>query len=50
MRRITSETDETAARVAELAERIRGLEAAFSCGGAIALAAPLTLQFGDRSR
>jgi hypothetical protein len=40
-------TAETTARLAALAERIRDLEAAFSCGGTITLPAPVTLRFAD---
>jgi hypothetical protein len=41
------ETPETAARLADLGERIRDLEAGFACGGTIALPAPVTLRFAD---
>jgi len=40
-------TPETTARLADLAERIRDLEAVFSCGGTITLPAPVTLLFAD---
>lgn len=40
-------TPETKARLADLAERIRDLEAVFACGGTIALPAPVTLRFAD---
>jgi hypothetical protein len=40
-------TPETTARLADLAERIRNLEAVFSCGGTITLPAPVTLLFAD---
>jgi hypothetical protein len=40
-------TPETTTRLADLAERIRDLEAVFSCGGTIALPAPVTLLFAD---
>jgi hypothetical protein len=40
-------TTETTARLADLAERIRDLEAVFSCGGTITLADPVTLRFAD---
>jgi hypothetical protein len=39
--------DETAAHVTQLAQRIRDLEAAFSCGGTVTLHAPVTLRFAD---
>lgn len=40
-------TPETTARLADLAELIRDLEAVFSCGGTITLTAPVTLLFAD---
>ena len=40
-------TPETTARLADLAGRIRDLEAVFSCGGTITLPAPVTLFFAD---
>jgi hypothetical protein len=40
-------TPETTSRLADLAGRIRDLEAVFSCGGTITLPAPVTLFFAD---
>jgi hypothetical protein len=41
-KRLSDEYTRTTARLAALAERIRDLEAAFSCGGTITLPAPVT--------
>jgi hypothetical protein len=40
-------TPEATAQLADLTERIRDLEAVFSCGGMITLPAPVTLLFAD---
>jgi hypothetical protein len=48
--RMKQDSVETAILVAGLARRIRDLEAVFSCGGTVTLAAPVTLRFGDGRR